>query len=233
MTFNGPILDLGCGDGVFAQVLFASPIDTGIDPNSRELARARQSRMYSELLQSPGHAIPKPDGYYRTIFSNSVLEHIPDLAPVFREIYRLLAVDGRFYMTVPAPNFEHYTVLSQLLTALGFSGLAGRYREFCSKVLWRQSHYYTVAGWEKLVSDFGFKVIDSFSYDPKRVCLLNDCLYPFSLAEVINKKLFNRWTLLPWLRRIFLFPLSIFAQHVLKDAEKAEDGGLVFLALTK
>lgn len=233
MSFAEPILDVGCGDGVFAQVLFASPVDTGIDPNARELARAKQLNVYSELLQCPGHAIPKPDGYYKTVFSNSVLEHIPDLAPVFREIHRLLAPNGRFYMTVPTPKFEHYTLLNQLLMKLGFSKLASQYRKFCSKVIWKQSHYHTLEEWEELVSGYGFKVVESFTYDARSICLLNDFLYPFSVVEVFNKKLFNRWVLFPALRRLGFYPLYAFARDILNGAERAKEGGLVFLALTK
>jgi hypothetical protein len=100
-------------------------------------------------------------------------------------------------------------------------------------VLWRQSHYHTQKDWEKLVSVFGFKVIESRTYDPKRICLLNDFLYPFSVIEVLNKKLFNQWTLFPSLRRLFFYPLYLFARYILRGAEEAKDGGLVFLALTK
>lgn len=233
--FPGPVLDLGCGDGLFAHVLFATPIDTGVDPNPRELARARQMGVYSELLQCPGDSIPKPDGSYRTIFSNSVLEHIPDLAPVFKEIHRVLAPGGRFHMTVPSPQFEHNTLINRLLMAVGLSQLAARYRRFCSEVLWRQSHYHTLEEWETLVTGFGFVVETSFTYDPPSICLLNDFLYPFSILEVINKKLFNRWTLLPSVRRIVLYPLYLLARGVLDGGTRADtkSGGLVFLSLIR
>src|SRR2546428_6343193 len=106
LVFERPILDIGCGDGVHAKVLFAEKIDTGIDPNERELERAAELGAYVELIACRGDAIPKPDWAYRTIFSNSVLEHIPDLRPVLKEAHRLLMPGGRFYFTVPSPNFE-------------------------------------------------------------------------------------------------------------------------------
>src|SRR5687768_14968956 len=89
-AFERPILDIGCGEGLFATMLFAEKIDTGIDPDGRELDRARALGAYRELIQCRGHAIPKPDGTYRTILSNSVLEHIPDLDSVLMEAHRLL-----------------------------------------------------------------------------------------------------------------------------------------------
>src|SRR2546430_2615307 len=84
--FLRPILDVGCGDGLLAAVLFADKIDTGIDLNATELKNARQLQRYEELIVCRGDAIPKPDRSYRTVLSNSVLEHIPDIESVFAEI---------------------------------------------------------------------------------------------------------------------------------------------------
>jgi SAM-dependent methyltransferase len=232
-AFERPVLDVGCGEGLFARMLFADQLDTGIDPNSRELERARELGAYAELICCPGDRIPKPDGAFRTILSNSVLEHIPDLRPVLREVHRLLASDGRFYMTVPAPEFEQYTVGNEILTRLGLEGLASRYRRFCSEVLWRQCHYYSLDGWRKLVSSCGFTVLDSFTYDPRAICLLNDFLYPFSIVQAANKRLFNRWVLAPSVRRTLMYPVARAAHLALNGAQRAENGGLVFLALAR
>src|SRR5690349_18526514 len=68
-NFIRPVLDLGCGDGTFASTLFAEPIDTGIDPDERELRKAEETGAYRELIRCTGSAIPKPDASYKTIFS--------------------------------------------------------------------------------------------------------------------------------------------------------------------
>ena len=41
-TYEHPILDLGCGDGIFASILFKDKIDVGIDPNKRAGVRPLQ-----------------------------------------------------------------------------------------------------------------------------------------------------------------------------------------------
>jgi len=57
-TFARPILDIGCGEGIFARVLFDEKIDVGIDPNARELKRARELDAYDELIECFGDKIP-------------------------------------------------------------------------------------------------------------------------------------------------------------------------------
>jgi len=233
VPFRRPVLDLGCGDGLFAHLLFDEPIDTGIDPNPRELKRARRHQCYLELIEGVGSAVPKPSGAYQTIFSNSVLEHIPVLEPVFREVHRLLAPGGRFYMTVPTPLFEQFTVLNSLLTGIGLERLAARYRRFCSRVIWRQQHYHTREEWQSIAESHGFLPTDAATYDPKRICLLNDALYPLAGMSLLSRCVFDRWVLWPRLRRITMRPMCRIVERFLEGGLRADRGGLVFLALEK
>jgi SAM-dependent methyltransferase len=232
MPFERPILDIGCGEGLFAKMLFAEKIDTGIDPNPREIERARELDAYHELIVCKGDAISKPGGHFRTIFSNSVVEHIPDLEPVLREAYRLLPPGGRLYLTVPSDRFDRYTVVNQVLSCAGLEKLAARFRSFYNR-FWKHYHFHSLGDWENIARRAGFTVVTSHTYGPKSVCLLNDMLAPFGIAALITKRLFNRWTLFPALRRLLLYPVCLFAERILRGAARSERGGLVFLALTK
>ena len=44
--FKRPILDLGCGDGIFAKMLFDEKIESGLDPLSYELKYAKRTNKY-------------------------------------------------------------------------------------------------------------------------------------------------------------------------------------------
>jgi SAM-dependent methyltransferase len=187
---------------------------------------------YEELIECTGDAIDKPDGHYNTVFSNSVLEHIPDVEPVFREAHRLLAQRGKFYVTVPSHRFDEYSVVNQTLCAIGLHRLAARYRSFFNS-FWRHYHYYTPEGWAALARRTGFDVAEIHTYGTKTICLLNDFLAPFSIVSFINKKIFNRWVLFPGLRRLVMVPVAMAGHRVLEGRDPAHDGGLVFMELTK
>lgn len=232
LSFERPILDIGCGEGLFAKVVFGEKIDTGIDPDPRELKRAREFNAYEELIECKGEAVNKPDGHYKTVFSNSVLEHIPDIEPVFREAYRLLDHDGKFYVTVPSQHFDEYSVVNQILCAVGLCALADKYRSFFNR-FWRHYHYYTPDGWRALAQRNGFTVTEIHTYGTKRICLLNDFLVPFSLISFVAKKLTNRWVLFPGLRRLVMVPVVMVGHRALDGGDAAQEGGLVFMKLTK
>jgi SAM-dependent methyltransferase len=230
--FERPVLDIGCGEGLFARMVFAEKIDTGVDPNARELERARELGAYTELIECYGHDIAKPNGSYRTIFSNSVLEHIPDLDPVLREAYRVLAPGGHFYFTVPSTNFERFTWISLILEKLGLNFLANRYRRFFNR-FWSHFHTYPLEGWLARAKSAGFTIVEAYTYDPVRACLLNSALTPLGLIAKIIKKYTNRWVLFPLLRRFVTLPIACLAFPMLRGGEKTENGGLVFVSLRK
>jgi SAM-dependent methyltransferase len=229
---TAPLLDIGCGEGIFAKVLFADKIDLGIDPQAQEVARAKELGQYSQLIQCFGNEIPASDGSFNTILSNSVLEHIKDLNPVLKEAHRLLAADGNFYITVPTNFFDHYSVIFQLCTLLGLKVWAEKFRLFFNN-FWAHYHYFDRSSWIKYLGDMGFDVIESQEYCSRTQGVLNDILAPFSLISFFQKKFFNTWFVFPKLRSLNAFVLSKVFSRFSKVDKSVSNGGIIFFHLKK
>ena len=230
--FEAPVLDIGCGDGLFASILFADQIDTGIDLDPAEIECARKTGAYKELICCAASEIPKESGTYRTAFSNSVLEHIPDLAPVLREAYRLLEPGGHFFFTVPTDKFEEQAVVYRTLDGLGLKStaqaFAKRYNRF-----WRHFHAYTPSEWRRLATEAGFEVVEMIRYNSPAMTARNDALAPLAILSTFLKRSTGRWVLSPKLRRAALKPLAENVARGLVEKGTHPDGSLLFVRARK
>ena len=230
--FPRPILDIGCGDGIFTKVLFDETIDCGIDPQEHEVDKARNSGMYDEAIVCFGDAIPKPDNSFSTIMSNSTWEHIPDLEPVVREAQRLLAPGGVVHLTIPTNLLDRSSVPSRLLEAVGLNGLAAKYRSFFNR-FWNHHNYYSLAEWRAVFENCGFKVVEEVEYGSPGIVAAFDLLLPFAIPANILDKIAGRWILSQTLRGLYVAPLEWFVATLMKLVEKRKPGAMVYYALTK
>jgi SAM-dependent methyltransferase len=230
--FVAPVLDLGCGDGLLAKNLFADKIDTGVDPNANEIACAAKTGSYHELICCVGSEVPKPSGVYRTIFANSVLEHIPNLGPVLLEAHRLLQIGGSFLLTVPTDEFEQYSVLHRILVRLGLTGCAARFRSRYNR-FWRHYHAYSAPEWRRIVTEAGFEVLEMIRYNPPGMTTRNDCLTPLAVLSTILKLVSGRWVIWPKLRAAFFAPVARKIWRSFDERGVSPDGSLLFIEARK
>jgi len=179
--YEAPLLDLGCGDGLIAQVLFGTEgqIEAGIDPWIEQLRQAARSGAYRHVELGQGNALPYADGTFATVFSNSVLEHIPDLLPVLRQVRRVLAPEGRFIFTVPSDAFRYFLDGYVRRRYAGDVQAAEAYAAGVDARL-EHHHYYNPADWRHLLSTVGMEMIKTRYYMPEKVERLWDqmnCYY--------------------------------------------------------
>ncbi|HZS94809.1 MAG TPA: class I SAM-dependent methyltransferase [Chloroflexota bacterium] len=103
-TFEPPVLDLGCGDGIVTAAVL-DRVALGADPDRRQLQLAGSQGIYDRLEPSLIQELELEPGQFGTIVSNSVLEHVPDLDSVLAAASRLLRPGGRLVFTVPSERF--------------------------------------------------------------------------------------------------------------------------------
>jgi len=232
-AFERPILDLGCGDGVFAEVFFPEPVDYGLDPDPAEIARARTANRYLHLLNSGGNSIPLGNASVGTIVCNSVLEHIPDIDPVLKESARILKPGGRLYLTLPTDCFDRNTWASLALELAGLSGAAASFRRFYNR-FWHHHHAHDIRGWTAIFARNGLRVADCLPYASRRQCLIDDALVPVALPGLFAKKILGRWSWFPPLRRLAVPLILPVARRLLDPADRpvTDRPGLVFFELT-
>jgi SAM-dependent methyltransferase len=228
--FVRPILDIGCGDGIFAAILFDEKLDTGIDLDPAEVARADKLDAYHELLVCPGDRIPKPDQAFNTILSNSVIEHIPDLMPVLKEAHRLLAPNGQLFLTIPTDRLEHNSLPARIFGLIGADGLEARYGSFHNR-FWQHYNVHSRAGWRELFATAGFQVDDERLYASPNFSSFYDLLMPFALPSIAAKRLCGRWFLLPGLRRYYAGLVYGLIVGIYRRFKRETGSSLVFYAL--
>lgn len=107
------VLDLGCGTGLMARALagrFGSM--AGFDLSAGMIEKARDTGLYARLAVADLLAAleAEPPAGADLVIAADVFCYVPDLAPVFREVRRVLAPDGLFAFTVQTQGGEGVVV---------------------------------------------------------------------------------------------------------------------------
>jgi SAM-dependent methyltransferase len=237
LPLEAPVLDIGCGDGHFASAAFPTALTAGIDPAVTSLLEAKARHSYRVLARALGNALPYADGYFATVVSNSVLEHIPDVDAVLTETARVLRspepatgqAGGRLIFCVPSEHFTELLFFSQLFRKLQLEGLARAYEGYFDRIS-RHHHCDGPKVWERRLAQAGLRLSRSFYYFSNRALHALDLGHYFGVPSLVTKKLFGRWILAPsrwnlalterWLRPLYEEPLP-------------EAGAYLFLVATK
>lgn len=224
VTFARPVLDLGCGDGNFAQMTFVEPLDVGIDPSPSSIEQARKTQMYRELKVTDGLTIPYPDRYFASIMSNSVLEHIPNLDATLREVYRVLQPGGLFVFTTPSDHFAEYLFFPTLLRKLKLANLARKYESYFNRI---SCHYHTDSAivWNTRLANYGLLVREWHAYFNAQSSRLFDLLHYYSVPTLFYKKAIGQWIIAPFAFN-FIHLVPLLRPHVLNP--NCPDGAYLF-----
>lgn len=157
---TGRGLDLGCGDGKLTQVILERVGHrelVGIDLDPEETALAKATGIYSAIHTGSAANIPEPSGSFDFIFSNSVLEHIPNIHEVLNEASRLLKTDGKLLFTVPSQGFHKNLKgpTNQTLREAYLKEIDNR----CAHI-----RYWNKTEWEKALQPLGLRIVICTEY---------------------------------------------------------------------
>jgi SAM-dependent methyltransferase len=218
-----PVLDLGSGDGSFAAQTFGRPLDVGLDPWRGPLWESRSRVAHRLLTLAEGAHMPFKDATFRTIVSNSVLEHIPDLEPVIAESYRVLQPGGHFFFCSPSDHFADWLI--------GASIAGDTYREMFQRIS-RHQHCDSPQTWRERLERHGFMVEKIWYYfSPKALRVLEIGHY-LGLPNLISKKILNQWVVWPNRRNPFLRFLNDHLRPIY-DENLPQQGAYLFCIARK
>lgn len=98
---SSKILDVGCGNGDFLEILKALDWEIyGIEPDSQAAAVATGRlgiQVHNQILESAGF----PDNYFDVIFMNQVIEHLANPTRTIQECFRILKPGGKLLVSTP------------------------------------------------------------------------------------------------------------------------------------
>lgn len=206
-----PALDLGCGDGQFAEAVWGR-VEAGADSDERAVRDARARGAYGEVVRADAGRLPFADASFAAVASNSVLEHLPRLEPVLAEARRVLRPGGRLLATVHTDRLGDGLAGVRVLRALGARSLARRYEAGFARIQ-RHAHLYAAEEWRRRFEAAGFRVTRCEGYFPRAAAAWFDVLHALGAADGLTRRLFGRWVICPW-RPLFRLEEAVFARWI-------------------
>ena len=209
-----PLLDIGCGDGHFAQTTLGRA-EMGIDVDVPSLRQAQKRGVYAGLGVASAARLPFAGGVFATALANCAIEHMPELDAVLGEVRRVLRPGGRFIFSVPTDRLNDNLLVAGVLERAGLAGAAARYRAWFQRM---QVHYhmYSPDEWQHRAEAAGFQIVFRREYLSARATHLLELGHYYGVPNVISRRLLGRWVVWPWRPR-FVLEENVLGPRVVED----------------
>ncbi len=109
---KGLVLDLGCGDGLFLNMLKNKGIKgIGIEVSEIAIKKARTKELNVRQFNFTTNKLPFPDNSFETVVLLDVLEHLYQPTRVLKEVHRV----SKRNLLISVPNFNSLPARIQML----------------------------------------------------------------------------------------------------------------------
>jgi 2-polyprenyl-3-methyl-5-hydroxy-6-metoxy-1,4-benzoquinol methylase len=221
LSVEGPILDVGCGDGLFAKIAFGQAEVWGIDIDANEGRWAQASRAYSQIVLGDITTVKLPTSFFKTCIANCSLEHVPDIQAALRTIEASLQPGGKAYLFVPnrewASKFRTVRVTKKALGDKIGAMLQDGIDEF-----FKHAHLHDEQGWRDVIAQSPLELVDIKPVLSTSTTLAFETFLIPSMAGWLNKKLTTRWTNFPAIRRAAAPLAYVLAKSTLAAGDEDE-----------
>jgi SAM-dependent methyltransferase len=213
---EGPVLDVGCGDGFWWTLRGADNREVyGIDISAREIAQAKTR--INAALTDVSRERPFPGTEFAEIIGNCSLEHVPDIDAALSNLRKAAAPGARLLMFVPTPRWAYQGQLQSWLLQRApriAMSIAGALNGF-----FQHWHLYDAKVWTRLLAQNGWRVRATYGLGSARSEFLFRAFMPPAFAEFIAKKLtgFYPSKLAQFLPRAVLAPAVRLVRWAVSD----------------
>ncbi len=188
--FEPPLLDLGCGDGLFAAILLGErtgAISCGIDKSFDDILSARKTGVYRLLQVADLTNLPLADNSFGAAFSNSVFEHLVDIDGALREAFRVLRPGGKLILTAPNDRLADHFIAARVLRALRINHAARAMGNLANRVLGNRLCLSTEQ-WREKVLGAGFRSMKCTYLISPKTFNINELFVPFAFVSLLCKR---------------------------------------------
>lgn len=222
---QSPILDFGCGDGFFAQIVFGKgTIDIGLDIPESRISEAKVKNIYKKIISYEGGRIPLKDASISTVISNCVFEHLPNLDENIAEISRVLKPGGCLLTSVMTNRWNDFLIGKHIFGPT-----------YIKKFEQQQVHLHLLSldTWKTKLLNNNLKPIQTAGYLNQNTSRLLELAHVFSIPSLISRKIVKRWVLFPhWHQPLQLTKLLT---NILNESlkTKPEESAALFIVARK
>ncbi len=231
VALEPPVLDLGCGDGMFGSILFderAGAVDYGIDISLKEIMKARKTGVYQLLQVADILHLPFADDSIGSIFSNSVFEHLDDIDAALSEAVRVLMPGGKLVLTSPNERLVDNFIIARIFRSLGMRSVARVFGDLGNRALGNRTCL-SNEQWKEKAANAGFGSAECSNLIPPKIFHISEIFMPLGAFSVPSKRLFGRLLLTE--RRLSLKPFHSILNNPYKYGENSDGLATMIVAV--